>query len=62
MMANKSRSSVNSVTGIVAKRKLIFEPGKPLEGKAGVFKLAVQSMEEQKKVLMDKKEPSIEER
>ena len=30
--------------------------------KLGVYKLAVQSMEEQKKVLMDKKEPSIEER
>ena len=60
MMANKSMSSVNSVTGIVAERKLIFEPGKPLEGKAGVFKLAVQAMEEQNKVLKDKKEPVIE--
>ena len=60
MMANKSMSSVNSVTGIVAERKLIFEPGKPLEGKAAVFKLAVQAMEEQNKVLKDKKEPMIE--
>ena len=60
MMANKSRSSVNSVTGIVAQRKLIFEPGKHVEGKAGVVKLAVQAMEEQNKVLKDKKEPRIE--
>ena len=62
VMANKRRSAVNIVTGIVAERGLVFEPGKPSEGKVGVFKLAVQCMEEQKKVLMDKKEPSIEER
>ena len=31
-----------------------------MEGKAGVVKLAVQAMEEQNKVLKDKKEPMIE--
>ena len=56
-MANKSRSAaVNSVAGIVAERRLLFEPRKPLE--VGAVKKAVQSLEEQNKLL--KREPRSE--